>query len=400
MASAGSGKTYALALRYIALLFMGQNPSEILAATFTKKAANEMKQRVLKLLGNLDKEVTFLNSLISEYGFSKDEILSKKQEVLNRFLKSQNYIVTLDSFFNYILRSGALQIDLEPDFKIKTSNTNELQELFFSNLERNGEINSLVKLSYNLQKRHIGDILKLLFDLFDIDALMPEKTYKAHNLDAIKGQINSIREALLKEVTDSGASVSAIKNFEPTEFKSFILKSVFNKESLSEHRNYKKYVAKNPKIDELYLELKSLIAEYHKALEETILSYLFSVYERFVDSKLELIRAKNELSFSDILYFTHRLLYHSIDKDFLHFKLDTKFKHILLDEFQDTSALQFLILKPLIDEIFSGSGQSDFRTFFYVGDVKQSLYRFRGGVEELFFYVADKYNIKLSSLDT
>ncbi|MCB4753433.1 MAG: RecB-like helicase [Sulfurovum sp.] len=72
----------------------------------------------------------------------------------------------------------------------------------------------------------------------------------------------------------------------------------------------------------------------------------------------------------------------------------------LLDEFQDTSALQFLLLKPLIDEIFAGFGQSEFKSFFYVGDTKQSLYRFRGGAEELFDKVAQRYGVKIEQMDT
>jgi exodeoxyribonuclease V beta subunit len=89
-----------------------------------------------------------------------------------------------------------------------------------------------------------------------------------------------------------------------------------------------------------------------------------------------------------------------MSKEFLYFKIDAKFKHILLDEFQDTSTLQFLLLKPLIDEIFAGHGQSEFKSFFYVGDTKQSLYRFRGGVEELFDKVAQNYDVDILPMDT
>ena len=71
-----------------------------------------------------------------------------------------------------------------------------------------------------------------------------------------------------------------------------------------------------------------------------------------------------------------------------------------MDEFQDTSTLQFLLLKPLIDEIFAGHGQSEFKSFFYVGDTKQSLYRFRGGVEELFDKVAENYGVNIEQMDT
>ena len=69
----------------------------------------------------------------------------------------------------------------------------------------------------------------------------------------------------------------------------------------------------------------------------------------------------------------------------MYFRLDSTISHILIDEFQDTSVLQYEILKPMIDEIKSGEGAKRFlRSFFYVGDIKQSIYRFRGGNSELF----------------
>ena len=68
--------------------------------------------------------------------------------------------------------------------------------------------------------------------------------------------------------------------------------------------------------------------------------------------------------------------------------------------FKIPATLQFLLLQPLIDEIFAGQGQSEFKSFFYVGDTKQSLYRFRGGVEELFEKVAEHYGIDVEQMDT
>ena len=398
-ASAGSGKTYALALRYIALLFKNQSPTEILAATFTKKAANEMKQRVLKLLKNLDKEDDFLNSLSSEYNLSKDEILANQPKVLAKFLKLPNYIVTLDSFFSSILRSSALQIGLEPDFKVKQSIHDNLNEHFVQRVENYGKSNSLVKLSINLNKRKSQDLVELYNNLFNLDALLPEYKFILEPIKNIEQDIVVLREEILELLKKVGASNSAIKGFSEINFKKFITKDLFKKESLSEHNYYKKAVKAEPQIDTLFLELKEKIANYHKALEASVLHYLFELYSEYKGARLESVVSKGELDFSDILYYTYRLLSSEITKDFLYFKLDTKFKHILLDEFQDTSALQFLILKPLIDEIFAGVGQSDFRTFFYVGDIKQSLYRFRGGVEELFGYVGEHYNINIANLD-
>jgi len=396
-ASAGSGKTYALALRYVALLFKGVSPASILAATFTKKAANEMRQRVLSVLKSLDSD--FLANLQREYAISPSEIESKKDEVLNKFLNTQSHIVTLDSFFTSILRSSALQIGLEPDFKINYSAHEELNKSFIESLDKSGEIGSLVKLSLNLKKRNSQDLVDLYDKLFTIDALLPEFNYKAHNLKDLEISIDNLRLDILKQVKELGVSKSGIANFEESDIRAFIKKSLFEKISLSEHRFYAKYVKKDPSLDIKFLELKELIATFHKALEDSVFYYLFKLYEEYKRVRLEEVRANSELDFNDILYFTYRLLSSEITKEFLYFKLDSKFEHILLDEFQDTSALQYLILKPLIDEIFSGIGQSSFRSFFYVGDVKQSLYRFRGGVEELFGYIAKEYGIRVENLE-
>ena len=118
-ASAGSGKTFALSVRYISLLFMGVEPSTILAATFTNKAASEMKQRVIALLIHLEEKEAELLAISEQTGFTTEELLAKQPEVLELFLSSSNFIVTLDSFFTSILRSASLYIDIEPDFVTK-----------------------------------------------------------------------------------------------------------------------------------------------------------------------------------------------------------------------------------------------------------------------------------------
>jgi exodeoxyribonuclease V beta subunit len=399
-ASAGSGKTFALSIRYISLLFMGVSPSKILAATFTKKAANEMQERVIRFLKDLPNDELILNEVSKECNLSKDEIIKLQPKILQNFISSKNYIVTLDSFFSFILRSNALQIGLDVDFEIKEGNKEGLDIELISELDKNNNLNSLVKLSINVNRRKSKDLIELFELLYNIDAILPKTTYKLQNLDNLKRQIENLRIDTLQELQKSGASKSAVKNFEESDFKNFITKSFFEKETLNDHRFYKKYLNDFPKIEQNFLELKELIAKYHIALEESVLHYLFEIYNSYKSVKLSKIKAKNRLEFNDILYFTHRLIANVITKEFLYFKLDTKFLHILLDEFQDTSILQFLILKPLIDEIFAGVGISEFRSFFYVGDTKQSLYRFRGGVEELFDFVAKHYNIEIKNLDT
>jgi len=399
-ASAGSGKTYALSIRYIALLFLEQNPSSILAATFTKKAANEMSQRVIKFLEELSSNKELLANLAIASGLSEQEILKKQPAILAKFIKSQSFIVTLDSFFNSILRATSLQIGLDSSFGIKEGIKEELEEEFIKELKFNNKIDALVKLSVNLHKRKAQDVLELLDYLYTIDAILPKTSYFLQNLQSIQDEICNLREELLKETIASGASKSAVKIFTKSSFKELLKKGVFEKSSLSEHKFFKKYITASSQLEELFLKLKEKIAAYHLALEQSVMYYLFELFNSYKNAKLSIVKSKNELDFNDILYYTYKLVSNEVTKDFIYFKLDSKFKHILLDEFQDTSSLQYLILEPLIDEIFSGVGSSEFKSFFYVGDTKQSLYRFRGGVEELFEYVAKKYNIEIANLDT
>lgn len=75
-------------------------------------------------------------------------------------------------------------------------------------------------------------------------------------------------------------------------------------------------------------------------------------------------------------------------------------EHLLIDEFQDTSIVQYKILLPLIEEIRAGHGIKDFKTLFFVGDVKQSIYRFRGGAKELFGYAKKSLQLDVNALDT
>ena len=397
-ASAGSGKTFALSVRYIALLFMGEDSNSILAATFTNKAAAEMKQRVVSLLIHIQERPAELAELSRQTGFSKEKIIKKQPEVLENFLSSSNFIVTLDSFFTSILRSASLYIDIEPDFVTKEIDPKVKENNFLDEVQSNALLQQLVKLAMNIEDKRFLKMFELMQNFYKIDPLLPDANYALYNLTELEHQIDSKREELYGLVVASGASKSAIKNFAPIEIKALFKKGLFEKESLLMHRNYKKYVIANPLIDELFLELKKLLREWAWVKEQVVLHNLFALYDYYKNATIGTARQLGVLSFDDLSYFTYRLLHESINKDFLYFKIDSRFKHILLDEFQDTSTLQFLLLKPLIDEVTSGG--TEFRSFFYVGDTKQSLYRFRGGVEELFEAVALNYGIKISEMDT
>ena len=397
-ASAGSGKTFALSVRYISLLFMGEAPASILAATFTNKAAAEMRQRVVDSLRHLEENEAFLDAVSVETGMSRDLLFAKQPEVLARFLASSSHIVTLDSFFSSILRSASLELGLEPDFVTKEQGNEVLEKHFLDEVQAEGLLSSLVKLAMDIEDKRFTKIFTLMQDFYKVDPLLPEIEKSSISISEQEEKIEVLRLKLIKALTDAGAADRAVKLFDAKNTKELFGKKLFEKETLFEHSWFKKVA--NDEIEGLYTFLKQALSAWAKAKEATVLHNLFKIYDYYRNANISSAKSSGILSFDDLTYFTYRLLHESISKEFLYFKIDSKFKHILLDEFQDTSTLQFLLLQPLIDEIFSGHGQSEFKSFFYVGDTKQSLYRFRGGVEELFDKVAEKYAVKIEQMDT
>ena len=399
-ASAGSGKTFALSVRYIALLFMGESPSGILAATFTNKAAAEMRQRVVDSLCSLDDEsnAAFTDAICTQTGLSREELLAKQPEVLGRFLASSSHIVTLDSFFSSILRSASLELGLEPDFVTKEQGDEALEKHFLEEVQAEGLLSSLVKLAMDIEDKRFNKIFELMQNFYKVDPLLPKAEENRLQVNVQEEKIEALRLKMIKALMDAGAADRAVKQFDTKNVKELFVKGLFEKASLSEHSWFKK--AANDEIESIYVSLKSELSLWAKAKESIVLSNLFKIYDYYRNATIANAKNSGILTFDDLTYFTYRLLHESISKEFLYFKIDSKFKHILLDEFQDTSTLQFLLLKPLIDEIFSGQGQSEFKSFFYVGDTKQSLYRFRGGVEELFDKVAENYGVTIEQMDT
>ena len=399
-ASAGSGKTFALAVRYIALLFMGESPRNILAATFTNKAAAEMRQRVIASLRELssEKNRVFADAICAETGLSREQLLAKQPNVLESFLASSSYIVTLDSFFSSILRSASLELGLEPDFATKEKPHEKLESHFLEELQREGLLGALVKLSMDIEDKRFSKIFDLMQDFYRVDPLLPEPDSIRFNLKKQEEEIETLRVQMIRTLEAAGASQRAIGQFVVEDPRALFSKKLFEKATLGEHSWYKKSI--NEEAERLYARLKESLLRWARAKESIVLHNLFTVYDYYKNATISSAKYSGILSFDDLSYFTYRLLHESISREFLFFKIDSKFRHILLDEFQDTSTLQFLLLKPLIDEIFSGLGQSEFKSFFYVGDTKQSLYRFRGGVEELFDLVAEQYGITVEPMDT
>jgi len=398
-ASAGSGKTYALTLRYISLLFLDANPNSILTLTFTNKAASEMSERIFKTLLNLGSDPLIVQEIATQTNLSISDIILKKEKVLNRFLSNELFIITLDTFINKILREFCGYLDLSDDFKIENDDYDLMLYKFLLSL-KNEDFHSLIEFSHtNDKKLHSIVGLFALLDDKNIDFKIVE--FSASLLGTLEEEI--VRSAtLIKEfILDANLSNSALNavNFDDLESLLFCGKTWLTKESLTQYSYFKKATIPTHLDTELQ-KIKSLLTTYFKYKEIGILNNLFAIFNNFRSFRYRYKKEKNSLQFNDITNLVYLLLQKYIDKDFLYFRLDAKYDHILIDEFQDTSIIQYKILEPMIEEIVSSKNRN--KTFFYVGDTKQSIYRFRGGKKELFSYVASKFSdvIKLEILDT
>ena len=394
-ASAGSGKTFNLVVRYLSLLFMGASPSKVLALTFTNKAASEMQERIVLTLKELE-DRDELGVISDVTGISKDEILKKKKDILEQFLNADVKIMTLDKFFAKILRKFSLYAGLMPNFTTFASqHEQKLFARFLDEISVAFKDETLIDLSLMMDKR-VSDIFSLLNELYsklaEIKKLSfeyaPYKEYEQKALDAFL----KIRQAVL---TCKDASTTVKNAVEGEVFEDILSKAWLSRDTL-DYSTFKKCY--QPFMDSDLRVIKENVELYMKAREQSFFSSLFTLLDTYVKSKKALAYEIAELGFDDISALVHELLSSRVDSDFLYFRLDSKIEHILLDEFQDTSVLQYEILRPLIKEITSGQGVHENGSFFFVGDVKQSIYRFRGGVSALFDFVKHDNDVEVEPL--
>ncbi len=388
-ASAGSGKTFALTVRYICLLLLGAKPNEILTLTFTNKAANEMSERIYKTILTLGDDEAYLNAIENEVNLSKEEILGKKNILIKQFSNANLSIFTIDKFVNKILREFCGYIGISDDFEIKNDDIEKLSYEFLKSLNEK-DFQTLIDLSF-YEKKKFNSIFELFKTILekneDIEVINIDASLIELQKENILKEAFKIKESILSCVNASDSAKNAV-DFET--FEDLFGRTWLEKENFEDYSYFKKCANESSKSD--FLKLKEELSIYYKIRAGFSLNKIFEVYLKFRDFKFEFNKNKNYLEFNDISNLVYDLLSTKIDKDFLYFRLDSNYSHILIDEFQDTSLLQYKILEPLIDEILSGD-VTKFKTFFYVGDTKQSIYRFRGGKRELFDYVANTNKI-------
>ncbi|WP_419770640.1 MAG: RecB-like helicase [Candidatus Marinarcus sp.] len=398
-ASAGSGKTFALTVRYISLLLLNANPTEILTLTFTNKAANEMSERIYQTLLTLGDDEAYLSAIVEQSGLSRGEIIGAKSKLLKSFSSSELSIYTIDKFVNKILREFCGYIGLNDDFEIKEDNSDDLSLKFLKSLDLR-QFDQFVDFFLYENKK-----FNSLFDLFK-DLIQKNESFDAFKINKelifLQQKEAMIHAFKIKEFVQNCelASKSAISAVDFDDFAALIKKGStwLTKERAAEFSYFKKCA--NEILESHFSNLKKELKNYYKLSSSYSLSRLFELYGSFNAFRKEYNKNKNYLEFNDISNLVYDLLLNTIDKDFLYFRLDSRYTHLLIDEFQDTSLLQYKILEPIIQEILSGYG-TEFKTFFYVGDTKQSIYRFRGGKRELFDYVAQENgSVEVEALHT
>ncbi|MDQ1263244.1 MAG: exodeoxyribonuclease beta subunit [Campylobacterota bacterium] len=394
-ASAGSGKTFMLVVRYLSLLFKGASSSKILALTFTNKAANEMQERIVSTLEELEHRDE-LHEIAKVSELSREYILQNRQRVLYAYLNSNTKIMTIDSFFTQILRKFSLYASLMPDFStFNAQHEVKLLLKFLKEVKNSSKMENLIALSLESSKR-LSDIFEFLDEFYIKSQELSHIEFVKGDLEAHKINAMVLLEKLRAIVHSShSASKNAINGVEAQNFDELCAKAWLGRDSLNYSTFAKCYT---PSMDILLREIQEAIKSYHRAKEQNFFYALKELSDIYIQAKKALYMDDSELGFSDVTYLVYEILKLLDDSSFLYFRLDAQIEHILLDEFQDTSILQYEILRPLIEEITSGNGIFEGGSFFFVGDVKQSIYRFRGGVSELFAEVRKKHHTHLEKL--
>jgi ATP-dependent exoDNAse (exonuclease V) beta subunit len=402
-ASAGSGKTFALVIRYISLLYLGAKPATILTLTFTNKAAGEMQERISTVLSqlHLPSREAERKAIARTLEISEEEIIAKRPHIHKTYLESDLKISTIDKFFGQIVRLFSQHLGIMPDFTIEEKR-DELSFLlhFLENAQKSGLYKDLVHFSAREQKR-LKDIFDFLSSLYTKDAEMQSFKTKLQHYEPPKEHEILTRVSQLRTLFDDNCpnlsdrakqTLNDINSIQDILAKSWICKDSFN------YWDYRRCY--QPAMDDLLHRIRTDLVHYFTQRDSYLLSKYFQLFDLYKETLLQENIASNTLTFNDVTNLLFRLMHEKIDRDFLYFRLDAHIDHLLIDEFQDTNIIQYKILAPIIEEIHAGEGTSGFTSFFYVGDIKQSIYRFRGGQKELFHFIRQHYGVTLKQLDT
>ena len=428
-ASAGSGKTFTLATEYIKLLVL--NPTSyrnILAVTFTNKATEEMKMRILSQLYGIWKQLpdsnNYLLHIMKSTGLSEQTVSQRAGEALHLLLHNYNYfrVETIDTFFQSVLRNLARELDLTANLRIGLNDTQveeqAVDRLIDSLTHTNVMLQWLLKyimetISDDRSWNIIGQVKQFGKTIFrdyykEQSARLNQLLEQGNFLQDYMEQMRQIRhnaEARMKEIAERFFDTLENENltiedltYGRTGVAGFFLKlrngqmneDIVGKRVTDCMTDASKWYAKKHERAELIHAVaeQSLIPILRHAIDERprqwklyksadlTLRHLNQL--RLLGSIEHKVREMNEEANRFLLSDTQQLL-HSLIKDsdspFIFEKIGTQLEHIMIDEFQDTSTVQWQNFKVLLQECMSHADTENL----IVGDVKQSIYRWRSG---------------------
>lgn len=435
-ASAGSGKTYNLVRNYLRLLLQDNSEkaelNQILAMTFTNKASIEMKTRIVQDLDRLAystnaKDENYRIETAAFIGSTPEKIQQQAKYVLQRILHQYEdfNVSTIDKFNLKLIRSFARDLDLPDNFEIVINDS----------LVLNRAIDQLMDMIDNTQQSKLYDLAMRFVrskieheDSWDIKKLLQTHSHYLTNerfFEAIKAlTANDLEESTFKVWKERYHSEFLIERAKLQELRELFLQLNLGDNDFS----YKKTTAnKIRSILNLALEdrfdlsdlvdftdafLVNLEKTIDKKMEQTFtpklihfLSHAQESSERWKIEELkigqfhflailkELALLMDEIRTQDAVIRVSEFnqlvanLVQNEDAPFIYERLGSRYKHFFLDEFQDTSRLQWLNLVPLVHNSIA---ENQFN--FIVGDPKQSIYRFKNGVAEQFVALPTIYN--------
>jgi ATP-dependent exoDNAse (exonuclease V) beta subunit len=391
-ASAGTGKTYRLSSRFLSLLAAGESLDNILATTFTRKAAGEILARVLVRIAEAASQPAKLAQLAADL---QDPALDRAQclGMLGALVRRLHRIrvSTLDSFFIQMARAFGLELGLPPGWQIVDEIDDAgLRDEAIRAVLRDEATTDVVRLMHLLTKgeavRSVRDqIAWLVRDLYEVylqtgpaawDALPREKPLRADELQATLEALAGAPCPSDKRFQD--AQRTAVEAAEREDWQ-WLLKQGLTKNALQGDGTY----YRKPIPPEM-LDACQRLADHARAM---LLGRIANqtqatrrLLERFDAAYQALKFSSRALRFDDVTRILgNDAVANRLDE--VAYRLDAHVGHLLLDEFQDTSPPQWRVLRPFALRTVDGGPH---RSFFCVGDVKQAIYGWRGGVAEIF----------------
>jgi ATP-dependent exoDNAse (exonuclease V) beta subunit len=447
-ASAGSGKTYTLALEYIRELLLGGVGSyrHILAVTFTKDATGEMKERILSELyglafGTPDSRsfLGFVQNALKETGRPMDESSIRKNagEILHALIHdySRLHITTIDSFFQKILRNLARELGRSSKFNIEMNSAKVRMEAVNRMIENAHKEPQLLqwlttyaenKLEQDGNWRFKEEVYRFSACIYD-EFFQEHETVLRNQLNENPSIFNDLRNyhfALLqqyktyfKETYRQAIDLLNANQLNPSDF--FQKGSVFEYwkklaenqrvemgktiEKLltgAEHWSTKTHKRRNEIVALAENHLMDLLLETVDVCRKRDASYLIlgNIHQlglvwHITEEIGKINTENNNFMLSDTALFLHRMI-DAADSPFIYEKIGAEIRHVMIDEFQDTSRLQWSNFKVLLSNILANN-----RFSMVVGDVKQSIYRWRNGDWRILNQIGKELAVREKSLN-